>query len=84
MKGLLLKDWYMLKAYCRNYLLIAFIFFGVAFFSEDNLMFLFYPDTDLPGSHVISDCHTSHSWNTCIHPSGRYLWSILASCTEAV
>ena len=26
MKGLLLKDWYMLKAYCRTYLLIAFIF----------------------------------------------------------
>ena len=43
MKGLLLKDWYMLKAYCRTYLMIAVIFFGVAFFSKDNLMFLFYP-----------------------------------------
>ena len=43
MKGLLLKDWYMLKAYCRTYIMIAICFFGVAFFADENLMFLFYP-----------------------------------------
>ncbi|MGM9941662.1 MAG: ABC-2 transporter permease [Bulleidia sp.] len=43
MKGLLLKDWYMLKSYCRTYLLIAVCFFCVAFYGDDNLMFLFYP-----------------------------------------
>lgn len=43
MKGLLLKDWYMAKKYCRSYLLIAVIFLAVSFFGEDNLFFLMYP-----------------------------------------
>ena len=29
MKGLLLKDWYMMKKYCRAYLLIAVVFIAV-------------------------------------------------------
>lgn len=43
MKGLLLKDWYMLKKYCRSYLLIAAVFIAVSLFSNDNLFFIFYP-----------------------------------------
>ncbi len=43
MKGLLLKDWYMMKKYCRSYLLIAVIFMAVSLFNEDNLFFVFYP-----------------------------------------
>ena len=43
MKGLLLKDWYMMKKYCRSYLLIAVVFLAVSLFSNDNLFFVFYP-----------------------------------------
>ena len=43
MKGLLLKDWYMMKKYCRAYLLIAVVFLAVSLFSNDNLFFVFYP-----------------------------------------
>ena len=43
MKGLLLKDWYMMKKYCRAYLLIAVVFIAVSLFSDDNMFFAFYP-----------------------------------------
>ena len=43
MKGLLLKDWYMMKVYCRAYLLIAVACIAVSFFSDDNLFWAFYP-----------------------------------------
>ncbi len=43
MKGLLLKDLYMMKKYCRAYLLIAIIFIAVSFASSENLFFVFYP-----------------------------------------
>jgi len=43
MKGLLLKDWYMMKKYCRSYLFIAAVFIAVSFFSDNNLFFVFYP-----------------------------------------
>lgn len=43
MAGLLLKDWYMMKKYCRAYLLIAVVFVAVSFFSDDNMFFVFYP-----------------------------------------
>ena len=43
MKGLLLKDWYMTKKYCKSYLLITVVFMAVSFVSDDNLFFVFYP-----------------------------------------
>ena len=43
MKGLLLKDWYVMKKYCRSYILIAVVFIAVSFFSNDNMFFVFYP-----------------------------------------
>ena len=43
MKGLLLKDWYMVKTYCRAYLLIAVVFIALSFFSDNNMFFVFYP-----------------------------------------
>ena len=43
MKGLLLKDWYMMKKYCRAYLFIAVVFIAVSLFSNDNMFFVFYP-----------------------------------------
>ena len=43
MKGLLLKDWYMMKAYARSYLLIVAVFTAISLFSEQNLFFAFYP-----------------------------------------
>lgn len=43
MKGLLLKDWYMMKQYCRNYLFIAIGFIALSLIGNDNLFFVFYP-----------------------------------------
>ena len=43
MKGLLLKDFYMMKKYCKSYLLIAAVFIAVTFFGNDNFFFVFYP-----------------------------------------
>ena len=43
MKGLLLKDWYMMKKYCRSYLFIAAVFVAVSLANKDNLFFAFYP-----------------------------------------
>ena len=43
MKGLLLKDWYMMKKYCRAYPLIAALFLSVSVVSSDNLFLIFYP-----------------------------------------
>ncbi len=43
MKGLLLKDLYMMKKYCRSYLIIAVVFIAVSFVSDSNLFFIFYP-----------------------------------------
>lgn len=43
MKGLLLKDWYMVKKYCRAYLLITIVFVAVSFVSDGNMFFVFYP-----------------------------------------
>ena len=42
MKGLLLKDWYMMRKYCRSYLLIAAVFIAVSLYSNYNLFFIFY------------------------------------------
>jgi len=43
MKGLLLKDWYMMKQYCRAYLLIAIVFIAVSLVNDENMFFVFYP-----------------------------------------
>ena len=43
MKGLILKDLYMMAKYCRSYLFVAAIFIIVSFFGNDNLFFAFYP-----------------------------------------
>lgn len=43
MKGLLLKDWYMMQKYCRSFLLIAAVFLAVSCMDNDNMFFAFYP-----------------------------------------
>lgn len=43
MKGLLLKDLYMMKKYCKSYLLIAAIFIAISFVGNDNLFIVLYP-----------------------------------------
>lgn len=43
MRGLLLKDWYMMKQYCRSYLFLAIGFIALSLVSNDNLFFVFYP-----------------------------------------
>lgn len=43
MKGLLLKDWYMMKMYCKSYHFIAIVFVALSFVSNGNMFFVFYP-----------------------------------------
>lgn len=43
MKGLLLKDLYMMKKYCRAYLLVAVVLIVTSLFAEENLFMTFYP-----------------------------------------
>lgn len=42
MKGLLLKDFYMMRAYCKSYLLILVVFLAASFVGG-NLFFTYYP-----------------------------------------
>ena len=43
MKGLLLKDWYMMKKYCRYYLFVGIGFIILSLMSSGNMFFIFYP-----------------------------------------
>ncbi|MBR6680734.1 MAG: ABC-2 transporter permease [Clostridia bacterium] len=43
MKGLILKDLYMMKKYCKSYLFLVIIFIAVSFVGTNNLFFIFYP-----------------------------------------
>ena len=43
MKGLLLKDLYMMRKYCRTYLLVTLVFFAVGFSGNENPFFMIYP-----------------------------------------
>lgn len=43
MKGLFIKDFYQLIKYCRMFFLIDLVFFAMPFFSEENIMFAFFP-----------------------------------------
>lgn len=43
MKGLLIKDLYMMTKYLKMFILIDAAFIAVAFFSPDNVMFLLFP-----------------------------------------
>ena len=43
MKGLLLKDWYMMKKYCRYYLFVSIGFIILSMLSSGNMFFVFYP-----------------------------------------
>ena len=43
MKGLLLKDWYMMKKYCRYYLFVSIGFIILSMISSGNMFFVFYP-----------------------------------------
>ena len=43
MKGLLLKDIYMTKKYCRYYLFVGIVFIILSLISKGNMFFIFYP-----------------------------------------
>ena len=43
MKGLLLKDWYMMKMYCKSYYFITGVFVALSLVSNGNMFFVFYP-----------------------------------------
>lgn len=43
MKGLLLKDWYIVKKDCRSYIFIGAAFVMLSLASNNNMFFVFYP-----------------------------------------
>lgn len=43
MKGLLLKDWYVMKKTCRAYLLLVVLFLAISVFENENVFLIFYP-----------------------------------------
>ena len=43
MKGLLLKDWYMTKKYCKYYFFVGIGFIILSLISSGNMFFVFYP-----------------------------------------
>lgn len=43
MKGLLLKDWYVMKKTCRAYLLLVVVFLAISAFGGENVFMIFYP-----------------------------------------
>ncbi|MDD6052085.1 MAG: ABC-2 transporter permease [Clostridiales bacterium] len=43
MKGLLLKDFYMMLKYCRSYVLMAVVFIAISYADSENMFFVFYP-----------------------------------------
>ena len=43
MKGLILKDLYMMKRYMRSYLLMMVLFMGIAAMDPGNMFFVYYP-----------------------------------------
>lgn len=43
MKGLLLKDWYVMKKTCRAYLLLVVLFLVISVFGNENVFLIFYP-----------------------------------------
>lgn len=43
MKGLLLKDWYMMTKYCKQYLFVCIGFIIFSLMSKGNMFFVFYP-----------------------------------------
>ena len=43
MKGLLLKDFYMMLKYCRTYLIMVAVFIAVSFANSESFLFAFYP-----------------------------------------
>lgn len=94
MKGLLLKDWYMIRKYCKAYLVIAAVFIAVSFAGDNNLFFVFYPcllcgmiPVNLLGyderSHWIQYSGTLPYTKTQI-VSAKYLVGLLAQITMLV
>lgn len=43
MKGLLLKDWYLMKAHCRMYLIMAAVFLAWSAINRENFFYVLYP-----------------------------------------
>jgi len=90
-KGLLLKDWYQMKAYCKSFLLIVVVFLGASCFGDGNLFFVFYPciiSALIPITLLGYDERSR--WNTYAGTlpvtkeqvvSAKYLLGLLLQCT---
>ena len=53
MKGLLLKDWYMMVRYCKAWVVILVVMIGASAFSDNPFLFLMYP-VMLAGAVIVS------------------------------
>ena len=74
MKGLLLKDFYMAKRYCRFYLVIALAFIAISVVGEQNTFFVFYPmlmSTVVPVTLLAYDERSKWETNSATMPYTR-------------
>lgn len=89
MKGLLIKEWFMMKSYCKAYVIMVVAFLGVACVNANNLFFLMYPSMlgGLIPITLLSYDERSH-WNQycCTLPatkaeivSAKYLIGLITS-----
>lgn len=64
MKGLLLKDWYLAREYCRAFAFIVVIFLVVSFWASSNVFYISYPVvimSMIPVTLIASD--EKEKWN---------------------
>lgn len=89
MKGLLIKDFYMIKKYCRWFILAVSIFIVVSVFSNDNAFFVIYPimiTSVLPVNLISYDEKSKWSSYCAVFPysrvaivSAKYIISLISA-----
>lgn len=74
MKGLLLKDFYMAKRYCRSFFVIVLLFIAISVIGENNTFFVFYPvlmGTIVPVTLLAYDERSKWETNSATMPYTR-------------
>lgn len=74
MKGLLLKEWYVAREYCRSFLFIAAVFLIVSFWGAPNLFSIGYPVVIMSMVPItLIACDEKEKWN---------IYSEILPCTK--
>ena len=74
MKGLLLKDWYMMKKYCKSYIIIAAAFTALSLASKGNMFFRVRTIANIIVGEVVA-CDIEMTDNQFIYPDNTLILS---------